>query len=123
MTCSFFPRALTFLLLGGLTLGCVASSPARIAFATPPAVGDILVSQNSLVSCADPQSARAMAVTGFFIAGCRPVSDEQRLRVQSLELLDLGAGRLVWMVKARSENLTVATTDVRYIPVPWHDWA
>jgi len=117
----FYVNSSAALAASFLVLGCAGSplqfGSERISYANPPSINSVLHPAPRLVTCTTTEGARYMAETGFFIAGCQPLPENQSFRVVSCEHIKLAEGGM-WLIEA------VGAEDTRlWVPVPWHDWA
>ena len=105
-------------LAAALLTGPSGAAPERtpLTYRTPPAIGDAVAGQPSMLVCDGPAPARSAARTGFVAGGCRHVGDETGWRVVGLEHERIEDGGL-WLVRVERAGTP------GWIPLPWHDWA
>lgn len=99
------------------------SSNTEINYRNPPKARNYLQPQSGMVICKDPQSAIAMALTGFFLDSCTRLEQANVWRVKSVSHRDMSNGQTLWLAEVVSTMDSDAETVTMWAPIPWHDWA
>lgn len=95
-----------------------ATAQARdLSFTDLPTVGDTISPQRDLFICQTVTGARYMSDTGFLSADCRRMTQNNAWTVVACTRQTLEHGDW-WLIE-----VTGASGNTAWIPLPWHDWA
>lgn len=109
-------RQITRALLLSILLSGAATSNADVSYDEPPEVGDYLQPQLRLIHCKEPRAARFSSNTGFIGTGCQTLAERDTWSVIRCTRVQLPEGGM-WLVEIQNDS-----NELRFVPIPWHDW-
>lgn len=109
-------RQITRLLVFSILISGATAGIADVSYDDPPKAGDYLQPQPRLIHCSHARAARFSSNTGFIGEGCQALVKRDTWTVTRRSKVQLQEGGM-WLVRIENE-----LNEVRFVPVPWHDW-